>query len=140
MADPWVPKFPPFFWKIVRKFDAERFLLSVNVSTITAILNGPKPSYLIFSKLEPVLTSDLSIALEIFSFGIFADLADWIADLNREFISGFLSPNFAATVISLDNFEKILDLCLSAFPFLCFIPAQCECPAINFYEFVKTPP
>ena len=28
------------------------------------------------------------------------------------------------------NFENILDLCLSAFPFLCLIPAQCECPAI----------
>ena len=29
------------------------------------------------------------------------------------------------------NFEKILDLCLSALPFLCLIPAQCECPAIS---------
>ena len=28
------------------------------------------------------------------------------------------------------NFENILDLSLSAFPFLCLIPAQCECPAI----------
>ena len=38
--------------------------------------------------------------------------------------AGFLSPNFAATVISLDNFENIFDLCLSALPFLCLIPAQ----------------
>ena len=28
------------------------------------------------------------------------------------------------------NFENILERCLSAFPFLCLIPAQCECPAI----------
>ena len=67
---------------------------------------------------------DLSIALSILSLGIFADLADWIADRNLAFISGFLSPSFAATVISLESLEKILDLCLSAFPFLCLIPAQ----------------
>ena len=91
---------------------------------------GPKPSYLIFSKEESLFCLDLSIALSIFSFGIFAVLADWIADLSREFISGFLSPNFAATVISLESLEKIFDRCLSALPFLCFIPAQCECPAI----------
>ena len=29
-----------------------------------------------------------------------------------------------------DNIENILERCLSAFPFLCLIPAQCECPAI----------
>ena len=29
-----------------------------------------------------------------------------------------------------DNFENILERCLSALPFLCLIPAQCECPAI----------
>ena len=39
-------------------------------------------------------------------------------------ISGFLSPSLAATVISLESFEKTAALCLSAFPFLCFIPAQ----------------
>ena len=33
--------------------------------------------------------------------------------------------------ISFDNLENIFDLCLSALPFLCLIPAQCECPAIN---------
>ena len=33
------------------------------------------------------------------------------------------------------NFENILDLCLSALPFLCFIPAQCECPAIKYLNF-----
>ena len=70
------------------------------------------------------LIEDLFIALSILSLGILADLAVSIADLKREFISGFLSPSLAATVISLDNLEKILDLCLSAFPFLCFIPAQ----------------
>ena len=64
------------------------------------------------------------MALSILSFGILADLAAWMADLNLGFISGSLSPNFAATVISLDNFEKIFDLCLSALPFLCLIPAQ----------------
>ena len=73
---------------------------------------------------------DLSMALSILSLGIFADLAAWIADLNLGFIAGSLSPSFAATVISFDNFEKILDLCLSALPFLCLIPAQWECPAI----------
>ena len=32
----------------------------------------------------------------------------------------------SGTVISFDNLEKIFDFCLSALPFLCFIPAQCE--------------
>ena len=76
------------------------------------------------------MLEDFSIALSIFSFGMLADLAACIADLNLEFISGFLSPSFAATVISLESLEKIFDLCLSALPFLCLIPAQCECPAI----------
>ena len=106
-------------------------MLSVRVSTITAILSGPKPSYLKFSKFSPVDAEDLSIALSILSFGILADLAACIADLNLGFIAGSLSPSFAATVISFDNFENILDLFLSAFPFLCLIPAQCECPAIT---------
>ena len=64
------------------------------------------------------------------SLGILADLAACMADLNLGFIFGSLSPNFAATVISLDNLENNLDLSLSAFPFLCLIPAQCEWPAI----------
>ncbi len=61
---------------------------------------------------------------------MFADLAACTADLNLGFIVGSLSPSFAATVISFDNCdEKFTDYqerCLSAFPFLCFIPAQCE--------------
>ena len=100
--------------------------MSVSVSTITAIFSGPNPSYLIFSKLMPVLTDDLSIALFMLSFGIFAALAACIADLNLGFISGSLSPNLAATVISLESFENIFDRTLSALPFLCLIPAQCE--------------
>ena len=55
----------------------------------------------------------------------------WIAVLNLGFKFGSLSPSFAATVISRESFENILDLSLSALPFLCFIPAQCECPAIT---------
>jgi hypothetical protein len=39
---------------------------------------------------------------------------------------GSFEPSLAATVISLEIFEKIFDLNLSCFPFLCFIPAQCE--------------
>ena len=58
------------------------------------------------------------------SFGMFADLAACIADLNLGFIAGSLSPSFAATVISFDNLENKLALSLSAFPFLCLIPAQ----------------
>ena len=100
------------------------------VVTTIAVFAGPNPSYLIFSKLVPAAIDDLSIALSILSLGIFADLAAWIADLNLEFISGFLSPSFAATVISLDSFEKIAALCLSAFPFLCLMPAQWEWPAM----------
>ena len=38
-AEPWVPRLPPAFWKIVLIFDAVLFLLSVKVSTITAILS-----------------------------------------------------------------------------------------------------
>ena len=38
------------------------------------------------------------------------------------------------------NFEKILDLILSALPFLCFIPAQCECPAIIYNVSLSCPP
>ena len=99
----------------------KKFLLGL---AALAVFAGPNPSYLIFSKLESAAIDDLSMALSILSFGMFADLAAWIADLNLEFISGFLSPSFAATVISLDSLEKIADLCLSAFPFLCLIPAQ----------------
>jgi YebC/PmpR family DNA-binding regulatory protein len=45
-------------------------------STITAILSGPKPSYLISNtKFSPIFVEDLSMALLIFSFGILADLA-----------------------------------------------------------------
>jgi hypothetical protein len=46
-----------------------------------------------------------------------------MADLNLGFIAGSLSPSFAATVISFDNFENILERCLSAFPFLMFNPS-----------------
>ena len=71
------------------------------------------------------------------SFGILACLAAWIAVLSLGFIPGSLSPNLAATVISLESFENIFDLSLSALPFLCFIPAQCECPAIiNLLNFL----
>ena len=48
------------------------------------------------------------------------------ADLSLGFIAGSLSPSFAATLISLDNFENTLDLCLSAFPLECFILAHFE--------------
>ena len=88
------------------------------------------PHILNFQNLNSVFIDDLSIALSILSFGIFADLAACIADLNLGFIAGSLSPNFAATVISFESLENILDLCLSALPFLCLMPAQCECPAI----------
>ena len=50
--------------------EAVLFLLSVKVSTITAILFGPNPSYLKFSKFAPDAAEDLSIALSILSFGI----------------------------------------------------------------------
>ena len=57
-AEPWVPRDPPYFWKIVLKFDAVLFLLSVSVSIIIAVFSGPKPSYLMFSKFEFALISD----------------------------------------------------------------------------------
>ena len=63
-------------------------------------------------------------ALEIFSLGMFADLAACTADLNLGLVFGSLDPNFAATVISFVSFVNILDLSLSARPFLCLIPAQ----------------
>ena len=83
--------------------EAVLFLLSVSVSTMTAILSGPNPSYLKFSKFDPVVAEDLSIALSILSFGILADLAAWIADLNLGLIAGSLSPSLAATVISFES-------------------------------------
>ena len=49
-------------------FEAVLFLLSVSTSTITAILSGPNPSYLKFSKFVSVLADDLSIALSIIIF------------------------------------------------------------------------
>ena len=36
-----------------------------------------------------------------------------------------------------DSFVKILERSLSTLPFLCLIPAQCECPAINYILFSK---
>ena len=53
----------------------------------------------------------------------------------------FVAPYIIdATVISLDSFEKILDLSLSCLPFLCLMPAQCECPAIYYTLCCKEPP
>ena len=63
-----------------------------------------------------------------------------MADLNLGLVLGSLDPNFAATVISFESFEKILERCLSARPFLCLIPAQCECPAIYHFLFSKFAP
>ena len=60
---------------------------------------------------------DLSKAISILSLGMFADLADCIADLKREFKFGSLSPSLAATVISLESLENIFDLVLSALSF-----------------------
>ena len=54
------------------KFGGRR---NLSLFIIIAILSGPKPSYLIFSKFFPIFVDDLSIALLIFSFGILADLA-----------------------------------------------------------------
>ena len=71
-------------------------------------LANPNPLYLKFLKFSLIFVDDLSIALLIFSLGIFADLAVWIADLNLAFISGFLSPNLAATVISLAPFGALV--------------------------------
>ena len=52
---------------MVLTLEAVLFLLSVKVSTITAILFGPNPSYLKFSKFAPDAAEDLSIALSILS-------------------------------------------------------------------------
>ena len=52
--------------------------------------------------------------------------ADCIADLSLGLALGSFDPNFAATVISFESLEKILERCLSILPFLCLIPAQCE--------------
>ena len=40
---------------------------------------------------------------------MFATFADWIAALNLGFISESFDPNFAATVISFESLEKILE-------------------------------
>ena len=93
-----------------------------------SILFGPNPSYLKFSKFAPDAAEDLSIALSILSFGIFADLAACTADLNLGFIAGSLSPSFAATVISFDNFEKII---------VNFISTEIEWVPINSVEVNK---
>ena len=63
-----------------------------------------------------------------------------MADLNLGFVSGSYDPSFAATVISFESLEKILERCLSARPFLCLIPAQCEWPAINYILFSSNAP
>ena len=66
---------------------------------------------------------------------MFASFAACTADLNLGFMLGSGIPSFAETVISRLNFEKSFERCLSAFPFLCLIPAQCECPAISIIIF-----
>ena len=55
------------------------------------------------------------------------------ANMPKDNIERAIDKSSAATGA---NFENILDLCLSALPFLCFIPAQCECPAIIFKYFL----
>ena len=46
------------------------------------------------------------------------------ANMPKDNIERAIDKSSAVTVISFDNFEKIFERCLSAFPFLCFIPAQ----------------
>ena len=66
------------------------------------------------------------MALKILSFGILASRAARTADLSLGLKSASGNPSFAETVISLLNLENSLERCLSAFPFLCLMPAQCE--------------
>ena len=54
----------------------------------------------------------------------------WL-DIDLKSLQQRLSNFEKRPLLSNDNLEKTLDLILSAFPFLCFIPAQCECPAMT---------
>ena len=49
-----------------------------------------------------------------------------VEDMDLSLRAYLRGTSFAATLISLDNFENTLDLCLSAFPLECFILAHFE--------------
>ena len=57
-------------------------------------------------------------------FGNFLVLKE--QSISRLILMPQLTTHLAATVISRESFENSFDLSLSALPFLCFIPAQCE--------------
>src|SRR5438093_6570354 len=72
----------------------------------------------------------------MFSWGMFASLADSTAALRRMFTLGSPPPFLAATVISRRIFEKSFPRCTSALPFLRLICDHRECPDIALPSFV----
>ena len=60
-----------------------------------------------------------------------------MADLSLAFISGFLSPSLAATVISLDNLEKICVQCQAGQHKKCLFKSkeqpECDCEHCLIY-------
>ena len=112
-----------------------RFLLSDIASINTATPFGPYPSYDISSKFPESLSPDpLAIALSIVSLGIFAPKALSKANLNLGLSATSEPPSFEATVSSLINLEKIFCFFSSCRPFLCFIFAHLEWPAIYSFS------
>src|SRR5574337_655275 len=78
------------------------------------------------------------MARSMLSLGMLTARALLMASCNLGFISGSPPPLLAATVIMRAILVKILPFLASVAPFLCFILAQCECPA-NFSYFSQKP-
>src|SRR5919204_2751022 len=81
----------------------------------------------------------LAIARSMFSLGMRASLAFWIALASAELPAGSPPPSRAATCIARASFVKRLPRLASVAPFLRLICAHLECPATN-REFRRTEP
>src|SRR5690606_41959585 len=71
------------------------------------------------------------MARSMLSFGMDSALALATARRRRAFIAGSGMPDFAATVISRDSFEKSLERTASALPFRCMMFLNFEWPAMG---------
>src|SRR5215208_8411045 len=67
----------------------------------------------------------------MFSFGIEASRAFWIAFASAWFPSGSGPPSLAATMIARDSFVKSCPRFASAAPFLCLIDDHLLCPDMS---------
>lgn len=127
-------RFPQYFVNILRIFPTVLFLLSVSVSTISAIPQGAYHSYIISCICTHELSSPVHflMALSILSFGTHSFFAFCIAAKRLGLSSGF-HHFWAASAISFAWIENIFPFTA----FTAFLRAWTTGPLHIFIEFKK---